>query len=131
MMTKHTQKIGKWGEGIAAAYLQGKGYLILDRNVYSQAGEIDIVASREEDGESILIFVEVKTRTNDRFGYPEDAFTRRKWNHLLGAINNYLERHPNNEDEWRVDVIAIQRLHESEPPDIQHFENVVMTDGPT
>jgi len=128
-MSKYKQKIGKWGEGIAETYLISKGYLIIDRNFHSSAGEIDIIALLEDKGERNLVFVEVKTRTSKLHGNPEEAFNRQKWKHLMGAIEAYLTQNPESEQEWQVDVIAIQRLSKSDPPDIQHFENIVMADG--
>ncbi len=127
-MKNYNQKIGRWGEEIAAEFLEGKGYLIVDRNFFTPVGEIDLIALWEEDGEEILVFVEVKTRTSDRFGYPEESFTKKKWKHMRGAIDNFLQQQPTYGDNWQVDVIAILRYAKSEPPDIQHFENIVMTD---
>jgi len=129
-MTKHRQIIGRWGESIAAAYLERKGYLVIDRNITTPVGEIDILASKEESGEKFLIFVEVKTRTSHKFGNPEDAMTQTKWNHLIAAINEYLADLPEREENWQVDVVAVQKLSQSIPPDIQHFENVNLTDDP-
>ncbi len=123
-MGNRKQIIGKWGEDLAAAYLEEKGYLILDRNVYTSYGEIDIITLKEYDNEKYLIFVEVKTRTTLQFGNPEDAVTRQKQEHLLAAIETYLQDNPDLEYPWRVDVIAIQKLSAGNPPDIQHFESV-------
>ncbi|CAG0930904.1 partial hypothetical protein, partial [Planctomycetaceae bacterium] len=58
--------IGKQGEDEAAAFLEGKGYAVLERNYRCRYGEIDIVA---RDGRTV-VFVEVKTRGSDRFGTP-------------------------------------------------------------
>lgn len=120
------KEIGRWGEEIAAAYLNRNGYLIVDRNFYTPEGEIDIIALQDEEEERILIFVEVKTRTSEKYGYPEEAFTRKKWDHMLKAIDRFLQDQPDYGDAWQIDVIAIQRLSEGDPPEIEHFENVVM-----
>jgi len=122
---KNTE-VGRWGEEIAAAYLERNGYSIVDRNFYTPDGEIDLIAHLEDNEERILIFVEVKTRTNDKYGYPEEAFTRKKWDHMLKAINRYLLDQPDYRDGWQIDVIAVQRLIEDQPPKIEHFDNVVM-----
>ena len=50
-MANRNKKIGKWGEDLAAVYLEEKGYLILDRNVYTSYGEIDIITFQEDDNE--------------------------------------------------------------------------------
>jgi len=74
----NNKEVGNWGEEIAAVYLERNGYSIIDRNFYTPEGEIDLIALREEKEERILIFVEVKTRTSEKYGYPEEAFTRKK-----------------------------------------------------
>jgi len=125
----NNKEVGRWGEEIASVYLERKGYLIVDRNFYTQEGEIDLIALREEKEERILTFVEVKTRTSEKYGYPEEAFTRKKWDHMLKAIGRYLLDHPDCGDAWQIDVIAVQRLSEDQPPEIEHFDNVVMNNG--
>jgi len=50
-MANRNRNIGKWGEDLAAAYLEGKGYFILDRNVYTSYGEIDIITLQDDPGE--------------------------------------------------------------------------------
>ncbi len=123
-MVNRKQKIGKWGEGLAATYLEEKDYLILDQNVYTTYGEIDIIALQVIDSEKYLVFVEVKTRTTLKFGNPEDSITWRKKEHLVSAIGSYLQDHEDLEYPWRVDVIAIQKLSAENPPNIMHFENI-------
>ena len=122
----YKQEIGRWGEGIAAAFLERKGFSIVDRNFNTPEGEIDIVALMDEQGERVLVFVEVKTRTSEKYGYPEEAFSQKKWNNMIKAIDHYLQRQPEYGDSWQVDLIAIQKLSDDKLPDIQHFENIVM-----
>jgi putative endonuclease len=122
----NNQEIGRWGEEFAAAYLERIGYSILERNFFTREGEIDLVACREEQGTRTLIFVEVKTRTSEKFGYPEEAFTRKKWEHLRKAIDHYLESRPDDCAGWQVDVIAVQKFRHNHSAEIEHFENVVM-----
>ena len=121
------KKVGRWGESIAAAYLEGKGYSIVDRNYSTPEGEIDLIAVLKENGEEILVFIEVKTRTSEKYGYPEEAITLRKWGRMLKAIERYMVDKSGYEGAWQIDEIAVQRLLESGPPDIDHFENVVMS----
>ena len=124
-MGDHQQEIGRKGEDLAAEYLQNKSYSILERNYWAAPGEIDLVALRDLGRETILVFVEVKARTSDSFGYPEQSITRRKWEHMLSAIDSFLEDHPQYEYDWRIDVIAIQGLSADQPTDIKHYENVI------
>ena len=123
-MAGRKQKIGKWGENIAVSYLQDKGYKILNRNYSTRAGEIDIITQVYEDGETYLVFIEVKTRTTLTFGNPEDGVTGRKKDHILKAINIFLDENENLDLPWQIDVLAIQKLSPEKPPNIQHFENV-------
>lgn len=120
-MKTFRQALGHWGENLAANYLIQKKYEIVERNVHTPYGELDLVA-RQGD---ITVFVEVKTRTSERFGYPEDAVTPTKQAHLIAAAQSYLLNHPGLDGDWRVDVIAIQRSRSGKLPKINHFENAV------
>ena len=124
-MKKWEQQVGRWGEEQAARFLRGRGYTILDRNYHTPAGEIDLIASQFDRGVSYLVFVEVKTRSSLKYGYPEQGVTRRKWDHLLEAVKHYLAANPDLEQDWRVDVIAVQRSAPGAEPEIGHFENVI------
>ena len=106
---------------MAAQYLQERGYRILARNVQTPHGEIDLVAYKEE----VLVFVEVKMRLSQRFGYPEEAVTPRKQAHLLAAAEAYLRQHPESGETWQFDVIAIQRSGQ-QTAQIVHFENILV-----
>jgi len=127
-MSTDTCRIGEWGEDIAAEYLKKNGYTILTRNYHTSQGEIDIVAVSPKTRLSCLVFVEVKTRTSTKYGYPEEAVTQKKWDHMQSAIQCYFESHPDNQLDWCVDVIAILGYPEQGSPQIQHYENVVMID---
>ena len=110
---------------MAADFLRGKGYTILDRNVHSIYGEIDLVTRMDAGQEPYLVFVEVKARTSLRFGYPEQAVSDRKLEHLHQAIADYLQQHPELPLDWQLDVIAIRQLDQDTEPEIRHFENVI------
>ena len=68
-MNMSRQALGKWGEATAADFLEKQGYSIVERNCRTPYGEIDLVAY---DG-AVFVFVEVKTRATDAFGFPEEA----------------------------------------------------------
>jgi putative endonuclease len=114
---KHNQKIGQWGEQAAAEYLLGKGYQVLERNVRTPYGEIDIVASIED----VTVFVEVKARTSRSFGLPEEALTPRKLKHMRAAAEHYAAEH--EIDTWQCDALAVEGIP-GVTPRIEHFENV-------
>lgn len=96
------RKIGDFGENIAAAYLQKKGYYVVERNYRCRYGEIDIIA---RDGQYI-VFVEVKTRSTDSLGRPSEWVDKRKQKKLLTTAYMYLEE---NETDLqpRFDVIEV------------------------
>ena len=73
-----TTRFGRDGETAAEKYLEGKGYHFLARNFKRTHGEIDLIM---EDGET-LVFIEVKSRTNRRYGEPKEAVTPFKQQHI-------------------------------------------------
>lgn len=119
-MSNQKQALGRWGEAAAAEYLQAKGYQIVERNSRNEYGELDLVA-RQGD---CTVFVEVKTRSSKRFGYPEEAVTPVKQQHLLEAAQTYLQAHPELDGDWRMDVVAIRRVPDG-APEILHFEDAL------
>lgn len=98
-----TSSLGAFGEAWAVGHLSRLGYTIVDRNVRFRVGEIDIVA--REGGE--LVFVEVKCRRTSRFGAPEESITRKRFERLARAIDEYLSRGDLSDQSYRVDVVAI------------------------
>ena len=117
-MSGRNQKVGAWGEGVAAKYLEERGYVIVARNVRTPYGEIDIVS--EKDG--FTIFVEVKARTSSSLGPPEISVTPRKQEHMLAAAEHYSQE--NEIDHWQIDVISVEgKLNIT--PKITHFENAI------
>ena len=115
------QTLGRWGENLAAEYLQNKGYEIVTRNLRNSFGEVDLLA---RDGE-VLVFVEVKTRSSKKFGYPEEAVDAVKLEHIIAAAEDYLQEQSASAVDWRVDVIAVRKLKSGKSPEIMHFENVI------
>ncbi len=120
-MKKSRQSLGQWGERVAEKYLADLGYTIIERNVRTPYGEIDLIARDEQ----AIIFVEVKTRTTETYGLPEDAITQRKREHLISAASFYFQQHPEIEGDWRIDVVAIQNYTPKQPPVITHFKNAI------
>lgn len=115
---KHNQRIGQWGEDVAAEYLIGRGCEILARNVRTPYGEIDILANQGD----VTIFVEVKTLTASKDFFPEHNITPRKREHMLAAADHYAAEH--EIDHWQIDVISVEGKPGSKPR-ITHFENAV------
>ena len=98
----NNQKIARIGENIAFSYLKSKSYHILAKNLKFCEGEIDLIAQKDK----LIVFVEVKTRTSQFFGYPEEAFNQTKRKRLELAIDKYIYKH-NYQGDWRVDLITI------------------------
>ena len=115
------QRFGAWGERQAETYLLEHGLILLDRNYRTPYGELDLVMS--QDGQ--LVFVEVKTRSNDKFGLPEESVTATKKEHLLMASQQYLVDHPDLPADWRVDVVSIRVRSGRDRPEITWFENAL------
>ena len=104
-MAEHTE-LGKKGEKIAINYLIENGYIILEKNYRYLKAEVDIIAKKN----NVLAAVEVKTRSTDHFGNPQDFVNPKKIKLLLSAIDYYV----NDKDldvEVRFDIIAI--LHQN------------------
>jgi putative endonuclease len=120
MNTSSRKKLGQWGEEIAASYLRLKGYTILQHNIRTQYGEIDLLASQADT----LIFVEIKTRSSASLGLPEISITPKKFAHMISSAQSYLQAHPEMSSAWRIDVISVLRHAVDQPPEIVHFENV-------
>ena len=120
-MSRSRQSLGRWGEKLAADFLNEHGYIVLEKNVRTPYGELDLVTRQGE----VIVFVEVKTRTSSVFGYPEEAITPRKQEHLLASAQDYLQAHPELSGDWRVDVISIECTSSEGTPEIKHFENAI------
>ena len=117
-MARHNE-LGKEGEEEASAYLRDKGYTILHRNWHAGRKELDIVA--EKNGE--LVIVEVKTRSNEEFGHPEDAVTPRKIRNIIVSADAYIQQFAIDLP-VRFDLITIVGAH---PPfEIEHIEGAFL-----
>ena len=109
------RSLGSRYEEQAASYLRGKGYRILAQNFRSHAGEIDLIAG---DG-SCLVFVEVKYRTDSRYGSGEFHVDRRKQDTICRVARYFLLRYfPGEPPACRFDVIAINGEGQ-----VHHIEN--------
>ena len=104
---------GKKGEDMAVEYLTGQGYQILNRNYRSGNSEVDIIAI---DGNE-LVFIEVKARAHDRFGYPEESVDDAKQEAIQSVAEAYISNEGWNGD-IRFDIIAITF---SESPPVYHM----------
>ena len=116
-MAKHLET-GRQGEELAAEWLQAQGFVIMHRNWKYSYFELDVVASKD----NILHFIEVKTRTTDTYGHPEEGVTAKKLERLMNAAEEFLHQHP----EWKriqYDILSI-RLHKYKAPEYFFLEDV-------
>lgn len=94
--------LGRTGESLAKTHLENKGYKILGENWTSGKAEIDLIAYKDRR----IIFIEVKTRTGNYFGEPEDFVDKRKQKLLAKAAEAYIYM-MSHQGEVRFDVVAI------------------------
>ena len=97
------KETGKLGEDIAVNYLKQNRYTILDRNFECRQGEIDIIALDKEE----IVFIEVKTRTSNKYGAPSEAVNKIKQKHMLQTIKYYLYIRNLSDEFIRIDVIEV------------------------
>jgi putative endonuclease len=96
-------KKGKEGEDMAARFLMGKGYEIIQRNYRYKRSEIDLIVRKD----NWLIFVEVKLRSSDAYGYPEDFVDYKKAKNVIDGAEQYT--YDNNwQGNVRYDIVSIR-----------------------
>ena len=108
--------IGNKGEDYAVSFLFANGYDVLQKSFRFGRGEIDIIARKDD----VLIFIEVKTRKNADFGYPETFVSESQQERRHRAAEEYVIQ-----KEWhghiRFDIIAI--LWDGTEPTLDYFED--------
>ncbi|MEN8125711.1 MAG: YraN family protein [Bacteroidota bacterium] len=114
-MAQHNE-LGKEGEDLAVAFLIKKGYQIIERNWRFKKAEIDIIAQKE----NTLAMVEVKTRSTNFFGDPQEFIKIKQKKSLISAIDEYVTSRDLDVD-VRFDVIGIVK-NDSENK-IEHLED--------
>lgn len=97
---------GRGGEEQAREFLSQKGFTIIEANYANIIGEIDIVAVDQKT----LVFVEVKYKSDDRLGRPEEMISRAKLHQIRRVAESYLVFHPEMRreyDRYRIDAVTI------------------------
>lgn len=108
------QTFGQSGEEQAANFLKKLGYKIIERNFRTKFGEIDLIAIDQDT----VVYIEVKTRSNQAFGRPEEAVGFHKLEHLKKAAAIYRSQTEKLPEGERIDVVAIDN------GEVEHFKNV-------
>ena len=101
------RKFGIIGEKIAQKYLKNDGYKIIENNYYTRNGEIDIIANKEK----YIVFVEVKTRTNEKYGKPSEAVNKTKKLHMRRSAAIFLRENNFSKFIIRFDVIEVYMIN--------------------
>ncbi|HRH32488.1 MAG TPA: YraN family protein [bacterium] len=115
----HARRLfGDRAEQTAEQFLNEKGYVVLDRQFLTRVGEIDLIAKQGNE----VVFVEVKARHTDAFGYPEASVSPAKLRKIGMTALLYLRLKQLEDSDFRIDVIAIE--YQFSPPRITHFEGV-------
>lgn len=114
------QALGHRGEALAAEYLKKQGYKIVDQNVRSRTGEIDLVALDHD----CLVFVEVRTRRSGGFS-PEESVARAKQQRLAVLGMQYVTQQRTPPNDWRIDLIAIEVDGKDQVVRFDHLQNAV------
>lgn len=114
-MAQHNET-GKQGEAEAARYLREKGYEIMAQNYRYQHAEIDLIAKKGK----LMVFAEVKTRTNVSYGNPEEFVSYTKAKLIMKAAEHYIFAHGWFHD-VRFDIIAITLVNNE--PQVKHIED--------
>ncbi len=115
--------LGREGEARAAAYLEERGWRVLERNAHAGGVEMDLVAARG----STLAFVEVKTRRTRAAGLPEESVDPRKRARLVRGARAWLREHRPRTGRVRFDVIAWEVRGEAWH--LHHFEDAFDAGG--
>lgn len=117
-MAQHNE-LGKRGEDAAANYLQQLGYKIIERNWINRKYEIDIIACDKE----YIIFVEVKTRSSNKWGNPEEAISDSKIRKIVAAADFYVKEKEINLP-IRFDVISV--IWNNDKSTINHIDDAFL-----
>ncbi len=119
-MEKYKKTFGNHGEDAAVKYLKKNKYIILDRNFNVHGGEIDIIAKKGD----YVIFVEVKTRSNDDYGGGLEAVNYTKQQRMIKAAQIYMMRL--GDVPVRFDVVVVNGFMKGKKfikENIEHIEN--------
>ena len=111
--------LGKVGEKCAVKYLKKNKYKILEQNYATHFGEIDIIAKDSD----YYVFIEVKTRTSDKFGEPMEAVTDFKQRHIIRSAQSYLMTNKIDENQIKIRFDVIEVKSENGKNEINHIKN--------
>lgn len=109
---------GNWGEKLVRSYLDKYGYELLARNFKCDLGEIDVIFKDKNE----IVFAEIKSRNNMKFGRPAESVTNFKMKHILNVAKYFLYINNLSDEFIRFDVIEVYL--NSKKPIINHIKGV-------
>ncbi len=104
-MRRRARALGAYGEDIAASFFKKKGYDILEKNYRVPVGEIDIICKKGD----LIVFVEVKTRSNSDFGDIKESITPWKIERIKKAAMWYIMKEGEQGQDYRFDCIFVMK----------------------
>ncbi|MFH1836657.1 MAG: YraN family protein [Candidatus Omnitrophota bacterium] len=124
-MSKTRQNIGKTGEHLAETYLSSRGFVLLEKNLVTPFGEIDLIAKDKD----YLVFIEVRTLTSEIFGTPLESIGKIKRQHILKNCQYYMSKRHLHNKYWRIDVIGIKLDRSLSIEYLTHVKNAIVVQG--
>ncbi|MEO8666563.1 MAG: YraN family protein [Ignavibacteria bacterium] len=116
----YKNRLGANGELIAKNFLSQKNYKFIKNNYRFERAEIDLIF--EDEAKQLLLFIEVKSRRNKKFGEPEESVTAAKQNHIKKAAMGFVSENEKYTDyDLRIDVVSI--FFTGGKAEINHIEN--------
>lgn len=122
-MKKFNYQTGKLGESMAQDFLIKKGYRLVEANFQTRFGEIDLIMAKNKK----LIFVEVKLKTGDQFGSPEEMINPAKIRRVQKMATVFLQRHPKISQQYptcQIDAVCLVLNFDQTISRINHWENI-------
>ena len=118
---KDNLKTGQLGESLAKEFLKKKGYKIIDANYRTKLSEIDLITQFKD----IMVFIEVRTRTGDKFGMPEQSLIRKKINKVIKNAQMYM-KYKGYTGRYRIDAVCVVLDNNKKLLRLNHYENITM-----
>jgi putative endonuclease len=115
-------KTGQIGESIAKKFLQKKGYKIIFQNFRTKYSEIDLIAEKKD----MLVFIEVRTKTSEQFGSPEQTINKKKISRLIRAAQSYASNHKYL-GSLRIDAVCVVFNPDYTLKRIAHYESITLS----
>jgi putative endonuclease len=118
-LLKDSRLLGRRGQKLCEKFLKNKGYKLLERNFSCRTGELDLIMAVPE---GVIVFVEVKTRTNEDFVDAEAAITKTKQIRMTRAAKFFIKTHKLEHLPLRFDIVIVMARQKGRP-EFRHYEN--------